>query len=198
MPIGQPVTLDIARCRAARGWSQEHFAEVCGVSHRTVRRAEAGGRVSPRIANAIQSALAPWPADVTTPASILVGVREMRIEGTIETESIHVVLAPKGWRVVLSYSAARGAAPTWCLSADGLCREIGSPKEMSFATQADAIVAAVWRLEHYRRVNHPVLCQRRREALTRRAGRMPREDVWDDAFMDALERIHVRQLKAAC
>jgi hypothetical protein len=117
------------------------------------------------------------------PAPILVGTRDTRIDGEACTESITVVASPKGWRAVLSYSSRPNAEPTWCLDADGMCRQIGSPKEVCFSTQADAIVASVWRLEYYRRVNHPVLCRRRREAMVRRASRMPHEDVWSEAFM---------------
>lgn len=186
MPTGQRVNIDIARARAARGWSQERLAEVCGISHRTARRAEAGHPMSPRVAGSILAALAPWPTGVVLPTAVVVGRREFRSGERTSEETSVVVAALNGWRVDLRYSSGL-EVDTWCLGADGFCRTFGHPKAIPFATQAEAIVAAVWRLERFRRVNHPVLCQRRRDAMGRHAGRMPREDVWDDAFMARLD-----------
>jgi transcriptional regulator with XRE-family HTH domain len=42
--------------REARGWSQEHLAEVAGISLRTVQRMEAGRPVSANAFQAVSSA----------------------------------------------------------------------------------------------------------------------------------------------
>lgn len=43
--------------REARGWSQEHLAEVAGLSARTVQRIEADGKASPESRMALAAAL---------------------------------------------------------------------------------------------------------------------------------------------
>jgi transcriptional regulator with XRE-family HTH domain len=43
--------------RTAKGWSQEHLAQAAGIHEKTIRRAEAGERVSGETRLAIASAL---------------------------------------------------------------------------------------------------------------------------------------------
>jgi transcriptional regulator with XRE-family HTH domain len=49
--------LKIKQLREARGWSQEHLAEVAGLSARTVQRIEAEGNASPESRMALAAAL---------------------------------------------------------------------------------------------------------------------------------------------
>ncbi len=49
--------LKIRQLREARGWSQEHLAEVAGLSARTVQRIEAEGNASPESRMALAAAL---------------------------------------------------------------------------------------------------------------------------------------------
>ena len=66
--------LKIKQLREARGWSQEHLAEVAGLSARTVQRIETEGNASPESRMALAAALGvdaanlgPAPAPVATP-----------------------------------------------------------------------------------------------------------------------------------
>lgn len=179
----QPVEFDVAKARIEKGWTQEHMADVCGISYRTLRRAESSQPLSPRVAQAIRCALAPWPTAAALTASITVGARNYSFDGQIRTESLHVVALARGWRVALRNSHG---VTDWCLGADGFCRQVGDPEEVLFSTQADAIVAAVCRLEYYRRINHPVLCAQRSQALVKGASQLLIDNVWDDAFMARL------------
>lgn len=179
----QPVGFEVAQARIKKGWTQEHMADVCGISYRTLRRAEASQPVSLRVAQAIRCALAPWPTAAASTASIAVGTRKFDFNGVARTEHVHVVAVSRGWQVALRYNVSTD----WCLGADGHCRRIGDPKEVVFSTQADAIVAAVCRLEYFRRINHPVLCARRRRAWLQGLSRLPSYDVWSDAFMTTLD-----------
>jgi transcriptional regulator with XRE-family HTH domain len=49
--------LKIKQLREARGWSQEHLAEVAGLSPRTVQRIEAESNASPESRMALAAAL---------------------------------------------------------------------------------------------------------------------------------------------
>lgn len=64
--------LKIKQLREARGWSQEHLAEVASLSARTVQRIEAEGNVSPESRMALAAALSVAAAELgtfQTPAS---------------------------------------------------------------------------------------------------------------------------------
>ena len=71
--------LKIRQLREVRGWSQEHLAEVAGLSARTVQRIEAEGNASPESRMALAAALGvsatelgpphATPAAVSSPAS---------------------------------------------------------------------------------------------------------------------------------
>lgn len=54
----------IRQLREARGWSQEHLAEVAGLSARTVQRIEAEGNASPESRMALATALGLDAADL--------------------------------------------------------------------------------------------------------------------------------------
>jgi len=56
--------LKIRQLREARGWSQEHLAEVAGLSARTVQRVEADGNASPESRMALSAALGVDTADL--------------------------------------------------------------------------------------------------------------------------------------
>lgn len=56
--------LKIRQLREARGWSQEHLAEVAGLSARTVQRIEAEGNASPESRMALAAALGVAAADL--------------------------------------------------------------------------------------------------------------------------------------
>jgi transcriptional regulator with XRE-family HTH domain len=57
----------IRQLREARGWSQEHLAEVAGLSARTVQRIEAEGNASPESRMAIAAALEVAAAELALP-----------------------------------------------------------------------------------------------------------------------------------
>lgn len=57
----------IRQLREARGWSQEHLAEVAGLSARTVQRIEAEGNASPESRMALAAALGVEAADLGLP-----------------------------------------------------------------------------------------------------------------------------------
>lgn len=59
--------LKIKQLREARGWSQEHLAEVAGLSARTVQRIEAEGNASPESRMAIAAALGVMAAELGVP-----------------------------------------------------------------------------------------------------------------------------------
>jgi DNA-binding XRE family transcriptional regulator len=70
----------IRQLREARGWSQEHLAEVAGLSARTVQRIEAEGNVAPESRMALAAALgveaaalAPAPSAVATANTLAPG-----------------------------------------------------------------------------------------------------------------------------
>lgn len=56
--------LKIRQLREARGWSQEHLAEVAGLSARTVQRIEAEGNTSPESRMALAAALSVAAAEL--------------------------------------------------------------------------------------------------------------------------------------
>lgn len=66
----------VRRLREARGWSQEHLAEVAGLSPRTVQRIESDGNASPESRMALATALSMeaaalgLPEPVATPAPV--------------------------------------------------------------------------------------------------------------------------------
>ncbi|MDP1526502.1 MAG: helix-turn-helix transcriptional regulator [Rhodocyclaceae bacterium] len=57
----------IRQLREARSWSQEHLAEVAGLSARTVQRIEAEGNASPESRMAIAAALEVTAAELAPP-----------------------------------------------------------------------------------------------------------------------------------
>ena len=57
----------IKQLREARGWSQEHLAEVAGLSARTVQRIEAEGNASPESRMALAAALGVDAPDLGPP-----------------------------------------------------------------------------------------------------------------------------------
>lgn len=57
----------IRQLREARGWSQEHLAEVAGLSARTVQRIESDGNASPESRMALAAALGVDAADLGAP-----------------------------------------------------------------------------------------------------------------------------------
>lgn len=59
--------LKIKQLREARGWSQEHLAEVAGLSPRTVQRIEAEGNASPESRMALAAALGVMAAELGPP-----------------------------------------------------------------------------------------------------------------------------------
>lgn len=59
--------LKIRQLREARGWSQEHLAEVAGLSARTVQRIEAEGNASPESRMALAAALGVEAAELGPP-----------------------------------------------------------------------------------------------------------------------------------
>lgn len=80
----------------------------------------------------------------------------------------------RGWPVALRYSHG---GTKWYLGADGVSRRICEPKKVLFLKRADATVAAVFRRQYFRRINHPVLSARRRKALNQGATCLPGYDV---------------------
>jgi transcriptional regulator with XRE-family HTH domain len=64
--------LKIKQLREARGWSQEHLAEVAGLSPRTVQRIEAEGNASPESRMALAAALGVAAAELgpSSPAPV--------------------------------------------------------------------------------------------------------------------------------
>jgi transcriptional regulator with XRE-family HTH domain len=54
----------IRQLREARGWSQEHLAEVAGLSARTVQRIEAEGKAAPESRMALAAAFGATPAEL--------------------------------------------------------------------------------------------------------------------------------------
>lgn len=59
----------IRQLREARGWSQEHLAEVAGLSARTVQRIESDGNASPESRMALAAALGVDAAELGLPES---------------------------------------------------------------------------------------------------------------------------------
>jgi len=66
--------LKIRQLREARGWSQEHLAEVAGLSARTVQRIEAEGNASPESRMAVAAALGVDAAELGPPQASLASV----------------------------------------------------------------------------------------------------------------------------
>lgn len=59
----------VRQLREARGWSQEHLAEVAGLSGRTVQRIESDGNASPESRMALAAALGVDAAALGLPAT---------------------------------------------------------------------------------------------------------------------------------
>lgn len=57
----------VRQLREARGWSQEHLAEVAGLSARTVQRIESDGNASPESRMALAAALGVDAAELGLP-----------------------------------------------------------------------------------------------------------------------------------
>lgn len=62
--------LKIRQLREARGWSQEHLAEVAGLSARTVQRIEAEGNASPESRMAVAAALGVGAGELGPPPAV--------------------------------------------------------------------------------------------------------------------------------
>jgi transcriptional regulator with XRE-family HTH domain len=68
MENSSPMKIDAAsvrKLREAKSWSQDHLAEVAGLSLRTVQRVEADGSASPETKMAVAAAFGVEPAELS-------------------------------------------------------------------------------------------------------------------------------------
>ena len=107
--------LKIRQLREARGWSQEHLAEVAGLSARTVQRIEAEGNASPESRMALAAALGVEATELgmaPVPTPVLhESVRHEKRRGNWQRHALIYLLVCGG--MMLFDIAEHGGAITW-------------------------------------------------------------------------------------